>query len=86
MQIYEELAKANAEINVLENKAYITGVKNIDYLEAEARDLREAAALVIASICNGGKIKNIEIASRGYEALFYKLYIIGVRFKIKNER
>lgn len=85
MKIYDELNKMGASINVLENKAYITGVESLKSFECSASDLREGAALVLASIGCGGVIKNIDIVLRGYEALFYKLYCLGIRFKIQKE-
>ena len=82
MQIYKDLSKAGCSINVIENKAYVIGTQDTSFINANAYDLRQGAALLIASLKIGGIISNIKVIERGYADVFKKLKKIGAKFTI----
>ncbi len=84
----KELKKFGADIKVINNKAVINGVKSLKGANAECKDLRGGAALVISALSAEGItfIKNIDYIDRGYEKLEVQLANIGADImRIENE-
>lgn len=83
MNIYYDLINAKANINVIDNKAYIIGTDRLSHGEFECVDLRQGAAIIIHILKSGGSCSNIDVVRRGYEDFFYKLLTLGANFSIK---
>lgn len=83
MQIYHDMISSGAGINVIDNKAYIIGGTVLSVNTYTCSDLRQAAAVLILVLKHGGTVENIELIQRGYEALFFKLRMLGARFALK---
>ncbi|MGM9969268.1 MAG: UDP-N-acetylglucosamine 1-carboxyvinyltransferase [Anaeroplasma sp.] len=82
MQIYKDLSKAGGSINVIDNKAYVIGSNDYDFIKGNAYDLRQGAALLVASLKIGGIVSNTKIIERGYADIYKKLKKIGVKFTL----
>lgn len=78
-RIVDSLLRMGADIEVVKNKAYITGVKSLKGIETEAEELRGGAALVAAGLAAEGKtvIKNRHFIERGYENIAKDLRNLG---------
>lgn len=78
-RVVESLRKMGADIEVVKNKAYITGVERLTGTEVEAEELRGGAALVAAGLAAKGKtvIKNRHFIERGYENISKDLRNLG---------
>lgn len=74
-----ELCRFGADIRVEGKVAVVDGVKRLSSACVSARDLRGAAALVVAALCAGGEseIRGIEYLERGYEELELVLSSLG---------
>lgn len=83
MQIYYDLLEGGGQINVIENKAYITGVTEFSPKHFKCKDLRQGATLLLYIFTYGGSIDNIDIIKRGYDGIFYKLKLLGANFSLK---
>ena len=84
----KELNKFGADIKVINNKAVINGVKSLKGANAECKDLRGGAALVISALSAEGIsfIKNIDYIDRVYEKFEVQLANIGADIlRIENE-
>ncbi len=83
-----ELQKMGAKI-ILENnnKAIITGVKELVGTEVVASDIRASCALVLAGLAANGKtiVKGVHHFKRGYDALDQKLRSLGAQIKIEKQ-
>ena len=68
-----------ADIKVVENAAYITGVSELHGAEVGATDLRAGASLVIAGLAASGTtvVSGLEYLDRGYENIVDKLKALG---------
>ena len=77
------LKKMGASINLINNVAYVKGVKTIKGMDLVGSDLRSSAALIIAGIIAEGnsKIYGLEHLDRGYESFESKLKMLGVEIK-----
>ena len=75
----DELNRLNANIRKESNKAFITGVKEMEGANVMATDLRASAALVLAGLAAKGEtvISRIYHIDRGYERIENKLRKIG---------
>lgn len=82
-----ELNKLGANIEIVGNKAMITGVKKYIGTNIKATDLRAAMSMVLAGLSADGttKISNIHHVERGYENLIGKLSNCGADIKIIEE-
>lgn len=82
-----ELQKMGAKI-ILENnnKAIITGVKELIGAEVVASDIRASCGLVLAGLAAQGKtiVKGVHHFKRGYDALDQKLQSLGAKVKIEK--
>ncbi|CUH92368.1 UDP-N-acetylglucosamine 1-carboxyvinyltransferase [Herbinix luporum] len=84
-QNVNELKKMGANITVInsENKALISGVKQLKSAVVKAHDLRAGAALVIAGLVAEGRtiVKNSASIERGYEDICRDLSNLGANIK-----
>jgi UDP-N-acetylglucosamine 1-carboxyvinyltransferase len=82
----EYLNKMGANIEVLNNKAYIKGPTKLKGQEVEATDLRAGACLIIAGLIAEGKttINNVEHILRGYEQIVEKMTNIGAKITLSE--
>ena len=83
MHIYNDLNSIGASVNVIGNKAYIIGSNIKGAINLSCKDLRHSAALMLLLLRNGGRLSNINLINRGYDAFFYKIRSLGCNFKIK---
>ena len=74
-----ELIKMGADIKVVENTAYITGVPELAGAEVASTDLRAGASLVIAGLAASGTttVSGLEYLDRGYANIVDKLRALG---------
>lgn len=82
-----ELKKMGADINIVERKAIITGVKKLEGAVVKAHDLRSGAALVIAGITAQGTtiVTDTTSIERGYEDICGDLSHIGANVSYYSE-
>ena len=78
-----ELCRLGADIRVEGRVAVVDGVRRLLSARVRARDLRGAAALVVAALCAKGRseISGIEYLERGYEDLELALSSLGADVK-----
>ncbi|MBQ9515575.1 MAG: UDP-N-acetylglucosamine 1-carboxyvinyltransferase [Ruminococcus sp.] len=78
-----ELCRLGADIRVEGRVAVVDGVKRLLSAHVHARDLRGAAALVVAALCARGKseVEGIEYLERGYEDFELVLSSLGAEVK-----
>lgn len=78
-----ELCRLGADIRVEGKVAVVDGVRRLLSAHVRARDLRGAAALVIAALCARGRseVEGIEYLERGYERLEQVLSSLGADVK-----
>lgn len=78
-----ELIKMGAKIKVLQNTAYIKGVKKLQGAKVTAKDLRGGAALVLAGLCAEGQteVLGVEHVERGYYNFDKKLEALNISIK-----
>lgn len=83
----EELKKMGAKIEVIDKTVKVKGITKLKPASLVARDLRGAAALVLAtSLAEGTSIiENMEVYFRGYEYPIKKLNDLGIKCKIIKE-
>ena len=81
-----ELKRMGANIEILNNKAKISGVKILTGAEVMATDLRASVSLVLAGLAAKGTtiINRVYHLERGYEDLVKKLKKCGAKIKIVN--
>lgn len=79
----EELLKLGADINVVGKKAIVNGVESLYGNHLKAKDLRGAAALIVASLAAKGEtiIEGSEHLDRGYENFELHFKNIGANIK-----
>lgn len=79
-----ELRKMNANIEVIGNTVRVVGKTILSPTRVKAKDLRGAAAMVIASSIIEGVsvIENMEVFFRGYEHPIKKLSSLGIKCRI----
>lgn len=83
-----ELQRMGAKIDIINNTAIITGVKELSGAEVFSTDLRASASLIIAALVANGKslVKNIYHLDRGYEKIEEKLKALGANIeRIKSD-
>lgn len=80
----EELQKMGACIDVIYNKAVITGVPQLHGQYVNATDIRASMALVIAGLAAQGttSITGVHHWKRGYNAMENKLALLGANIKL----
>lgn len=78
-----ELCRLGADIRVEGKVAVVDGVRRLLSADVSARDLRGAAALVVAALCAKGasEIRGIEYLERGYEDFELVLSSLGADVK-----
>ena len=78
-----ELCRLGADIRVEGKVAVVDGVRGLLSARVRARDLRGAAALVVAALCAEGtsEVEGIEFLERGYEDLELVLSSLGAEIK-----
>ena len=78
-----ELCRLGADIRVEGKVAVVDGVRGLLSARVRARDLRGAAALVVAALCAEGtsEVEGIEYLERGYEDLELVLSSLGADIK-----
>lgn len=78
-----ELCRLGADIRVEGRVAVVDGVRGLLSARVRARDLRGAAALVVAALCAEGtsEVEGIEYLERGYEDLELVLSSLGADIK-----
>lgn len=78
-----ELCRLGADIRVEGKVAVVDGVRSLLCARVRARDLRGAAALVVAALCAEGtsEVAGIEYLERGYEDLELVLSSLGADIK-----
>ncbi|MBR2712948.1 MAG: UDP-N-acetylglucosamine 1-carboxyvinyltransferase [Bacilli bacterium] len=81
-----ELAKMGATINIIDDTAYIKGVKELTGTEVNASDLRAGAGLVVAGLLASGTtiINNADFILRGYENIVEKLSKVGADIELEE--
>ena len=81
-----ELAKMGATINIIDDTAYIKGVKELTGTEVNASDLRAGAGLVVAGLLASGTtiINNADYILRGYENIVEKLSNVGADIELEE--
>ena len=75
----DELRKMNADIDLISNKAIITGKSDICGAEVVAPDLRGGASLILAGLGAEGvtTVSGLDIINRGYDRIDEKLRSLG---------
>lgn len=86
LQIYNDINASGGSVNIIGNKAYITGVEKLNSNIYRAYDLRHAASLMLLVLKFGGKVQNLSVLERGYEDFFFKLKLLGANFKLKSKK
>lgn len=86
LQIYKDINSSGGNINVIGNKAYITGVSELNPNNYTSLDLRHSAALLLLILKFGGTVENLSLLERGYEDFFFKLKLLGANFKLKLKK
>ena len=78
-QHVSELRKMGANISLNKNKAFVSGISNLDGATVSASDLRASASLVLAGLVGKNKtqINDIYHIDRGYECIEEKLNKLG---------
>ena len=78
-QHVSELRKMGANISLNRNKAFVSGISNLDGATVSASDLRASASLVLAGLVGKNKtqINDIYHIDRGYECIEEKLNKLG---------
>ncbi len=78
-----ELLRLGADIELVNNAAYIKGVKKLTGAKVMSTDLRASASLVLAGLLAKGKTEVLRVyhLDRGYEALEKKLHALGANIK-----
>jgi UDP-N-acetylglucosamine 1-carboxyvinyltransferase len=78
-----ELNRFGAKIELDQNTAYITGVKELNGAPVMSTDIRASASLIIAALSANGEseISRIYHIDRGYENIEYKLKKLGADIK-----
>ena len=78
-QHVSELRKMGANISLYKNKAFVSGISNLDGATVSASDLRASASLVLAGLVGKNKtqINDIYHIDRGYECIEEKLNKLG---------
>ena len=78
-----ELCRLGADIRVEGRVAVVSGVDRLLSARVRARDLRGAAALVVAALCAKGRsvVEGVEYLERGYEDLELVLSSLGADIK-----
>tara|TARA_Y100001968_G_scaffold17086_2_gene13586 strand:+ start:2172 stop:3527 length:1356 start_codon:yes stop_codon:yes gene_type:complete len=86
MQHVQELRRMGAQIELIENIAWIKGVKHLKGALIKGSDLRSTAALVLGSLVAKGtsKLKGLHHLDRGYEKFEHKLVGIGAHISRNN--
>tara|TARA_A100001011_G_scaffold397519_1_gene498766 strand:- start:5872 stop:7128 length:1257 start_codon:yes stop_codon:yes gene_type:complete len=81
-----ELQRMGAKIEIINNKAKITGINFLSGAQVMATDLRASVCLVLAGLVAKGKtiINRIYHLERGYEDLVKKLKKCGAKIKTIN--
>jgi UDP-N-acetylglucosamine 1-carboxyvinyltransferase len=79
----EELRRMGADISIVDQRAYVTGVRRLKGAKVMAHDLRAGAALVLAGLVADGRttVTDIEHIDRGYDGLENKLASLGARIR-----
>ena len=82
-----ELTRLGAKIDMNNNVAKITGVKNLFAANVMSTDIRASASLIIAALCSLGEthLSRIYHIDRGYEKIENKLSMLGVDIKRVND-
>ena len=83
-RIVQELRRMGADIETVQNKAYIRGVEKLEGARVEAEELRGGAALVVAGLAAKGRtvIRNRHFIERGYENICKDLRNLGADISI----
>ena len=78
-QHVSELRKMGANISLYKNKAFVSGISNLDGATVSASDLRASASLVLAGLVGKNKtqINDTYHIDRGYECIEEKLNKLG---------
>ena len=78
-----ELCRLGADIRVEGRVAVVNGVRRLLSAGVRARDLRGAAALVVAALCAKGRsvVEGVEYLERGYEDFELVLSSLGADIK-----
>ncbi len=86
--VCNELNKMGSKIKINQNEVLIEGVEKLFGTDIAATDLRASAALLIASIAADGKtiISNFSYIHRGYENIYEKLRLIGLKFDYELDK
>jgi len=82
-----ELNRLGANISVDVNKAFITGVQELNGAEVMSTDLRASASLIIAALRARGQsiVHRVYHIDRGYEAVEKKLQALGADIRREQE-
>ena len=86
LQIYKDIDSSGGNINIIGNKAFITGVDNLIPNNYTSVDLRHSAALMLLILKFGGAVNNLSLLERGYEDFFFKIKQLGANFKLKSKK
>ena len=81
-----ELIRMGANIELKDNTAIVTGVRELSGAEVQASDLRAGAALVLAGLAAEGRteVTNVHWIDRGYECFEGKLRGLGAQIARRN--
>ena len=79
MNHIDSLKKMGAKIEVINNTAFIKGVKSLTGKQLTGSDLRSTAAIIIAAITATGTsiVEGLDHLDRGYESFESKLNVLG---------
>jgi len=81
-----ELQKMGAQIKIVGDRAYITGVDQLFGTTLIASDIRASCALVLAGLVAQGvtHVSGVDHWQRGYQNLEHKLAMLGARIMLKT--
>jgi UDP-N-acetylglucosamine 1-carboxyvinyltransferase len=81
-----ELQKMGAQIKVVNDRAYVTGVDMLYGTNLIASDIRASCALVLAGLVAQGttQVSGVDHWQRGYQNLEHKLALLGARITLKT--
>jgi UDP-N-acetylglucosamine 1-carboxyvinyltransferase len=82
-----ELIKMGAQVEIKGNKAFITGVQNLQGMHVQGDDIRAVTALVLAGLVAQGQtvVSGISHLRRGYEQFEEKMRSIGAQINLQTE-
>jgi UDP-N-acetylglucosamine 1-carboxyvinyltransferase len=77
---------AKGSVKTAPGKIVVEGKRPLKFADVQSTDLRGSMALIIAAICAEGvsRVRDVELALRGYNLLPEKLASLGVKCEWEN--